>query len=66
MYTSVNVLGIPYSDNMKILGIQFTNTTTQSDLTSCTAVTDGRRAQARITYYRVESLQKIKYVHSTY
>jgi hypothetical protein len=63
--TSVKVLGIPYSDNMKILGIQFTNTTSQSALKSWTAVTDGTRAQARITYYKELSLYKMtQYVHT--
>jgi hypothetical protein len=63
--TSVKVLGIPCSDNMKILGIQFTNTTSQSTLKCWTAVMDGIWAQARITYYRELSLcKRIQYVHT--
>jgi len=32
--TTVNIMGIPYHENMKILGIHFTSTTNQSALNS--------------------------------
>jgi len=63
--TTVNTMGIPYYENMKILGIHFTSTISQSALKSWSVVTDGLRAQACEAYYRELSLNKrIHFVHT--
>ena len=38
---TVNIMGLPYYESMKILGMHFTSTTSQSALKSWSAVTDG-------------------------
>jgi len=63
--TTVNIMGIMYHENMKILGIHFTSTTSQSALKSWSVVTDGLRTHAREPYYRELSLNKlIHFVHT--
>jgi len=63
--TTVNIMGIPYYENMKILGIHFTRTASQSALKSWSVVTDGLREQAREAYYRELSLNKrMHFVHT--
>jgi len=63
--TTVNIMGIPYHENVKILGVHFTNTTSLSAVNSWSVVTDGLRAQAREAYYRELSLNKrIQFVHT--
>jgi len=63
--TTVNIMGIPYYENMKILGSHFRSTTSQSAMKSWSVVTDGLRAQAREAYYRELSLNKrIHFVHT--
>ena len=63
--TTVNIMGIPYQENIKILGVHFTSTTSQSAMNSWSVVTDGLRAQAREAYYRELSLNKrIQFVHT--
>ena len=62
---TVNIMGIMYHGNMKILGIHFTSTTSQSALKSWSVVEDGLRAQAREPCYRQLSLNKrIHFVHT--
>jgi len=64
--TTQNVMGIPYNDEMKILGVEWLKTL-QSATKSWATVT-GKikiRAQAREAYYRNLSLdQRILYVHN--
>ena len=63
--TTVNIMGIPYHENVKILDVHFTSTTSRSAMNSWSVVTDGLRAQARETYYRELSLKKqIHFVHT--
>jgi len=63
--TTVNIMGIPYHENMKILDIHFTSTTSQSALNSWSVVTDGLRAQGREACYRGQSLNKrIQFSHT--
>ena len=63
--TTVNIMGIPYHKNVKILGVHFTSTTSQSAMNSWSVVTGGLRAQAREAYYRELSLNKrIQFVHT--
>jgi len=38
---TVNIMGLPYYESMKILAMHFTSTTSQSALKSWSAVTDG-------------------------
>jgi len=50
--TTGNIMEIPHYENMKILGIHFTSTTSQSALKCWSVVTDGLRVQTREAYYR--------------
>jgi len=62
---SADIMGIPYQTDMKILGIHFTSTVSQSANNSWTTVTDRMRAQTRDTYYRGLCLDKrIRYVRN--
>ena len=61
----MNIMGIPYYENMRILDIHFTSTTSQSALKSWSGVTDGLRAQAHESYFRELSFNKrIHFVHT--
>jgi hypothetical protein len=61
--TSHRVLGIPYQDDLRILGVQMAKTTRQSATISWTKVTGKIRAQAREAYSRDLNLhQRIRYV----
>ena len=63
--TTANIMVIPYHENVKILGIPFTSTTSQSALKRWSIVTDGIRAQAREAYHRELSLNKrIQFAHT--
>ena len=53
----MNIMGIPYCENMRILGTHFTSTTSQSALKRWSLETEGLRTQAREAYYRVKSQQ---------
>jgi len=48
--TSVDIMGIPYHTEMKILGVHFTNSVRQSAQTSWTKVIGGLTAQARCLF----------------
>jgi len=62
---SADIMGIPYRTDMKILGIHFTSTVSQSANNSWTTVTDRIRAQALDAYYRGLCLDKrILHVHN--
>jgi len=54
--TSHSILGIPYHDDLKILGVHMANTILQSATISWKTVTGKIRAQARETYCRDLSL----------
>jgi hypothetical protein len=56
--TTVNIMGIPYHENVKILRVHFTSTTSQLAMNSWSVVTGGLRAQACEAYYRELSLNK--------
>ena len=63
--TTESIMAIPYYENIKILGIHFTSTASQSALKSWSVVTDGLRVQAREACYRGLSLNKrIHFVHT--
>jgi hypothetical protein len=63
--TTTVPLGIPYANEVKILGITFSNTTEQSTKKSWAIVTNRVRAQAMNTYARDLCLsQRIRYVHT--
>ena len=63
--TSHNILGIPYEDDPKILGVHKAKTILQSATISWTTLTGKTRVQAREEYCRDRSLhQRIRYVHS--
>ena len=64
--TTVNKMGIQHRANVKIFGIHFANTTSQSALKRWSVVTDGLRAQAREASYRELSLNKRSHFAHTY
>ena len=57
--TTLNILRIMYHENMKILGIHFTSTASQSAPKSWSVVADALRTQAREPCYRELSLNKL-------
>ena len=62
--TSHSVLGIPYHDDLKILGVHMAKTIHQSATKSWSTLTGKIRAQAREAYSRDLSLhQRIRYVN---
>jgi len=64
---SVDILGIPYCNELRILGIQMTMTTTtnQSVNKSWALIAGTIRAQAREAYYKTLNLdQRILYVEN--
>ena len=63
--TSVDIMGIQYQTERKILGAHFTNSVKQSAQSSWTKLTGVLRAQARDAYSRELYLAKrIQYVHT--
>jgi hypothetical protein len=58
-------MNIPYSTEVKVLGIQIANTTAQSAVSSWTRITNMVSLQAREAYTRdLDLAQRIQYVHT--
>jgi hypothetical protein len=59
---SIDILGIPYCNELRILGTQMTNTTNQSANKSWATIAGTIRAQAQEAYYKTFNLeQRIMY-----
>jgi hypothetical protein len=59
------VMNIPYSTEVKVLGIQIAKTTAQSAVVSFTRIANMVRLQAREAYTRdLDLVQRIQYVHT--
>jgi len=62
---SIDILGIPYCNDLPILGIQMTNTTNKSAEKSWATIEGTIRAQAQETYYKTFNLEeRILYVEN--
>jgi len=62
---TVDILGIPYCNELGILGIQMTTTTNQTADKSWALIAGTIRAQERETYYKTLNLdQRILYVEN--
>ena len=61
--TTRTVMNIPYSTEVKILGIQIANATAQSAVSSWSLITNMVRLQAREAYTR-DLAQRIQNVHT--
>jgi hypothetical protein len=60
-----NVMNIPYSKEVKVLGVQIEKTTAQSAIAIWTRITNMVRLQAREAYIRdLDLAQRIQYVHT--
>jgi hypothetical protein len=63
--TTRTVMNIPYSTEVKVLGIQKANTTAQSAVYNWTRIINRVGLQAREAYTRdIELTQRIQYVHT--
>ena len=56
---TIDILGIPYCNELRILGIQMTNTTNQSAEKSWATIAGTTRAQAQEAYYKTFNLEQI-------
>jgi hypothetical protein len=62
---TITVMNIPFSKEVRVLGVQITKTTAQSAVASWTRITNMARLQAREAYTRdLDLAQRIQYVHT--